>query len=75
MSKVRKQSRGQLQATELFADDDFDTEEFVEQMDHRDRQQRPEGRSGWRRLEQLREEQQLRAQLLDLEDWHDFDKV
>lgn len=72
MSKIRKQSRAQYDASEIFSDEDFDSGEFVEQMDGRDLQHRAEARSGWRRIEELREEQMLRDQLLDLDAWDDF---
>jgi hypothetical protein len=73
VSKVRKGSREKFDATELFSDEDFDADNFVEQMDDRGHHQRSGPRTGWRRLEQLREEQQLRKELRDFADWEDFD--
>ena len=73
MSKARKQQSGEkLDSAEIFADDDFDAEEFVEHMDDKAAQQRTQSRGGWRRLEELREQKMLRSQLLELEDWDEF---
>ena len=75
MSKARKQSGEKFDTGEIFADDDFDAEEFVEHMDDKgNHQQRPQqqARGGWRRLEELKEQKQLRSQLLELEDWDEF---
>lgn len=73
MSKARKQSREKFEAAEIFSDEDFDADNFVEQMDDRSFHHKSGPRSGWRRLEQLREEQQLREELQDIADWDDFD--
>lgn len=74
MSKVRKGSREKFDAAELFSDEDFDADDFVAQMDDKGHHHRSGPRtSGWRRLEQLREERQLRKELRDIADWEDFD--
>lgn len=69
MSKIRKQSGEKYDASELFSDEEFDAEDFVHQMDDKGPSHRAEARSGWRRIEELREEQMLRDQLLDLDGW------
>lgn len=69
MSKASKRSREKFEGAELFTDDEFESEDFAEQMDDRSNHHKAESRTGWRRLEQLREEQQLREQLRDLADW------
>ena len=82
MSKARKQSRGE-ESAEIFADDEFDADEFVEhqhQHQHHNMDdkgashQRPHSRGGWRRLEELREQKMLRDQLLDLKDWDELEE-
>jgi len=73
VSKIRKQSREKYEASEIFSDEEFDAEDFVDHMEDRGSQQKSEPRSGWRRIEELREEQYLRDQLLDLQDWKEFD--
>lgn len=72
MSKIRKQSREKHEGSELFSDDDFDTDDFVDQMEEKLSHHRMDARSGWRRIEELREERALRSQLVDLEDWDEF---
>lgn len=73
MSKARKQSGEKFDTGEIFADDDFDAEEFVEHMDDKGAtHSRPHAKGGWRRLEELKEQKMLRSQLLELEDWDDF---
>ena len=89
MSKARKQSRGEESSSEIFADDEFDAEDFVEHMDdkgashkqahahahaHTQSQAQPHSRGGWRRLEELREQKMLRDQLLDLKDWDELEE-
>ena len=72
MSRGRKQSRDSEDLSEIFADADFDADEFVEHM--QDKSDRGAGfRTGWRRLEALREERLLRRELSDFEDWDDLD--
>ena len=73
MSKPRRQTKKQFDETELFSDDDFDADDFIEQMDSGSSQVRAKARTGWRRLEELREEQMLRAALSELSDWDEFD--
>ena len=73
MSKTRKQPREKYDASEIFSDEEFDAEDFVEHMEVKGSQHRTEERTGWRRIEQLRDERMLRNQLLDLQDWEDFD--
>ena len=75
MSKVRKQSREKTESNEIFADDEFDSEDFVEQMDDKNgSHQRPHSRGGWRRLEELKEQKMLRDQLLELKDWDELEE-
>jgi hypothetical protein len=74
VSKIRKQSREKYDSSELFSDEEFDAEDFVDQMDNKTSKHRTEAHSGWRRIEELREEQMLRDQLSDLDGWDDFDK-
>jgi hypothetical protein len=77
LSKARKQSRGE-ESAEIFADDEFDADEFVEHhMDDKGashQRQQPHSRGGWRRLEELREQKMLRDQLLDLKDWDELEE-
>ncbi|MDX1562763.1 MAG: hypothetical protein R3305_07535 [Gammaproteobacteria bacterium] len=73
MSKARKRSREESETTELFADEDFDAEEFVDEMHEKHAHHRHEARASWRRLEELSEEKFLRAQLRDWEDWTESD--
>lgn len=70
MSKARNRSRATSDHVEIFSDENFDTEDFVEQMD--DRHCRSEPRAGWRQLEAMREERLLRKQLDDFADWDDL---
>jgi hypothetical protein len=75
LSKVRKQPSQKFESPEVFADEEFDAEDFVESMDDKGASQpRPHVRGGWRRLEELREQKQLRSQLLDLKDWDEFEE-
>jgi hypothetical protein len=76
LSKARKQARGEkFESTEIFAEDEFEGESFVEHVDDKGvSHQRPHSRGGWRRLEELREQKMLRNQLLDLKDWDEFEK-
>ena len=75
MNKARKQSRAKVESNEIFADDEFDSEEFVEHMEDKNgTHQRPQSRSGWRRLEELKEQKMLRKQLLELKDWDEFEE-
>jgi hypothetical protein len=74
VSKVRKRSKEKTEASELFLDDEFDTDEFVEDMEAKGSHHRAEARSGWRRLEELREEQMLRDELGELKDWKELAK-
>jgi len=71
VSKVRKRSRETYDNAEIFSDEDFDADDFVVQMDER-HYVKADKRPGWRRLEVIREERQLRRQLDDLADWDDF---
>jgi hypothetical protein len=73
MSKLRRHSGGRFDDSELFSDNDFDAGEFVEHMDTGTSHVRAKARSGWRRLEELREEKILRAELEELGEWDDFD--
>ena len=73
VSKIRKQSSEKYEASEIFSDEEFDADDFVDNMEVKGSQHRQDERSGWRRIEELREEQQLRDQLLDFQDWEDFD--
>jgi hypothetical protein len=66
-----KQSRGKSESADIFADADFDADDFVEQMDDGE-YVRAKARTGWRRLEAMQEERLLRKQLGDLEDWDEF---
>lgn len=68
MSKARNRSRTTSDHAEIFSDEDFDTDDFVEQMD--DRHYRSESRAGWRRLEEIRELRELQR---NLDDWADLD--
>jgi hypothetical protein len=71
VSRGRKQSRDTQDVSEIFADVDFDADEFVEHME--DKTDRGAGfGTGWRRLEVLREERLLRRELSDYEDWDDL---
>jgi hypothetical protein len=72
VSKIRKQSGGKYDPSELFADEDFDADVFVEHMEDKKAKREADAPTGWRRIEELREKQMLREQLLDLEDWDDF---
>jgi hypothetical protein len=74
LSKARKQSREE--SNEIFtADDEFESEDFVEHVDDKGAShQRPHSRGGWRRLEELKEQKLLRNQLLDLKDWDEFEE-
>lgn len=71
MNRSRKQSRDSMDGTEIFADADFDADEFVDEMDDK-RHFKHESRASWRRLEEWRENRQLAKELNDL-DWDDFD--
>jgi hypothetical protein len=71
VNKAGKRSREKFDTAELFTDDEFDAEDFVEQMDDKHHHKAGAAKTGWRRLEQLREEQQLREQLRELGDWDD----
>ena len=75
MSKARKQSGAKLESNEIFADDEFDSEEFVEHMEDKASSHKgPHSRGGWRRLEELKEQKMLRNQLLELKDWDEFEE-
>jgi hypothetical protein len=75
LSKARKQSREKTESNEIFADDEFDSEEFVEHMDDKGASHKtPHSRGGWRRLEELKEQKMLRDQLLELKDWDDLEE-
>jgi len=64
-----------MESAEIFADDEFDADEFVDNMEDKGHhQQRAQTRGGWRRLEELREQKMLRNQLLDIADWDEFEK-
>ena len=71
MSKIRKQSSEKYEASEIFSDEEFDADDFVDHMEVKGSHHRHQARSGWRRIEELREEQQLRDQLLDYQGWED----
>lgn len=74
MSKIRKQPRDKYDSSELFADEDFDAEEFVDHhMEEKKARRESDAPSGWRRIEELREKQLLRDQLLDYQDFDDTD--
>jgi hypothetical protein len=73
VSKVRKNSRTKYDASELFADEDFDAEEFVDLMEDKKSERNAGTAGGWRRIEEIRESKRLRAELQDLEDWYDLD--
>lgn len=73
MSKLRRQSGKRFDDSELFSDESFDADDLVEQMEDRSAHVRAKARSGWRRLEQLREEKMLRAELQELGDWDEFE--
>jgi hypothetical protein len=75
LSKARKQSREKSQSNEIFADDEFDSEEFVEHMEDKGASHKPpQTRGGWRRLEELKEQKMLKNQLLELKDWDEFEE-
>ena len=75
LSKARKQSREKSESNEIFADDEFDSEDFVEQVDDKGAAHKvPHSRGGWRRLEELKEQKMLRDQLLELKDWDELDE-
>ena len=75
LSKARKQSGAKLESNEIFADDEFDSEEFVEHMEDKGSSHKgPHSRGGWRRLEELKEQKMLRNQLLELKDWDEFEE-
>jgi hypothetical protein len=74
VSKVRKPSHDEVEPSEMFSDEDFSADEFVEKMDGKVHHHRAETRSSWRRLEELREAQMLRDQLGELEDWKELEK-
>jgi len=73
VSKIRKQSGSKYDSSELFADEDFDAEEFVDHMEEKKARRESDAPAGWRRIEELREKQLLRDQLLDYADWDDFE--
>jgi hypothetical protein len=73
VSKIRKQSGSKYDSSELFADEDFDADEFVEHMEEKKAKRESDAPTGWRRIEELREKQLLRDQLLDYTDWDDFE--
>lgn len=63
-----------MESAEIFADDEFDADEFVDNMEDKGHQQKhAQNRGGWRRLEELREQKMLRNQLLDIADWDEFE--
>ena len=81
MSKASKQSGQKFDTGEIFADEEFDAEEFVEHMDdkgttpprpHANAHAHAHAKGGWRRLEELKEQKMLRNQLLELEDFEEF---
>jgi len=74
LSKARKQSREKSESNEIFADDEFESEEFGEHMDDKGASKTPQSRGGWRRLEELKEQKMLRDQLLDLKDWDETEE-
>ncbi len=69
-----KQDAGQdLDDTGLFSDDQFQASEFIVDMEHQNGGvRRVDDRSARLRLEQRREEQWLRQQLSDWDDFDDF---
>lgn len=68
MSRGRKQSEeDSFDATDIFSDQDFDSDSFVDKMED-DRQSGRSTRAAWRRLEQMNEERQLRKLLDDYDD-------
>ena len=73
MSKVRKTSASKYDASELFADDDFDADEFVDLMEEKQSRRNAGKACGWRRIEEIRESKRLRDELLDFADLDDFD--
>lgn len=75
MSKVRKRSSEEFDGADIFADQDFDADTFVEDMDGKSEQHKFDSRAGWRRLEALRDERMLRNQLLDWEDLDNNDPI
>jgi hypothetical protein len=75
VSKVRKGSREGFDASDIFADREFDADTFVEQMDEKTPRPKTDSRAGWRRLEELKDEQMLRDQLVDWEDFGDKDAL
>lgn len=66
MSKVRRRSVDSFDDADLFADMDFDADNFIEVMEQK--RSKP-ARPGWRRIEDLREHRLLRDQLQDWDDW------
>lgn len=75
LSKARKQSREKSESNEIFADDEFESEDFVEHMDDKGASHKtPHSRGGWRRLEELKEQKMLRDQLLELKDWDELEE-
>jgi hypothetical protein len=71
VSKVRKRSGEELDGSDIFSDQDFDADRFVDDMDADGGQQKVDTRASWRRLEELKDERMLRDQLLD---WDSFDE-
>lgn len=71
MSKVRRRSDDGFDDADLFADQDFDTDKFIDVMEHKGGRARALERSGWRKVEDLREMRLLRDQLQDWDDWRD----
>ncbi len=75
MSKARKQTREKSESNEIFADEEFDSEDFVENMEDKGASHKaPQSRGGWRRLEELKEQKMLRDQLLELKDWDETEE-
>ena len=72
MSRGRKQSREKDDSSDIFSDSEFDASDFVDTMDESDFA-KSESRTGWRRLEQLKEEKMLLRELRDFDDFEDFD--
>lgn len=72
MSRGRKHSNDNFEESEVFSDQDFDADEFVDSMEEasarpkRDRRMRA---SGWRIAEERREARWLRDHLQDWDDW------
>ena len=67
MSKVRRRSVENFDDADLFSDQDFDADEFIDEME--EKRSKRAARPGWRRIEDLREMQLLRDQLQDWDDW------